>query len=33
MDSDQIISHDRFSRKGSGLEGKWDPLFQRNLGG
>ncbi len=24
--------HDRFSPKGSVLEGKWDPLFQGNLG-
>ena len=25
-------SHDRFPPKGSVLEGKWDPLFQGNLG-
>ena len=25
-------SHDRFPPKGSCLEGKWDPLFQGNLG-
>ena len=24
--------HDRFPSKGSVLEGKWDPLFQGNLG-